>query len=85
MIELTPEPCQALRQGQFPVLVRDPETNTDYVLLRSEVSDRLQALLEEDNDWVEGRYPHLMEVFGRAGWDDSTMDVYNDLDPRWQR
>ena len=26
--------------------------------------------------------PHVMELFGRDGWDDPAMDVYNELDPR---
>jgi hypothetical protein len=25
-------------------------------------------------------YPHLWEVFGRDGWDDPALDVYNDPD-----
>jgi len=26
-----------------------------------------------------------MEIFGREGWDDPEMDVYNDLDPQVNR
>jgi hypothetical protein len=41
-------------------------------------------LLSDGDDFVEGIYPHVMEVFGREGWNDPSMDIYDDLDPRKQ-
>ena len=35
-----------------------------------------------DNQFVRDLSPQVIEVFGRAGWDDPAMDIYNDLDPR---
>jgi hypothetical protein len=29
-------------------------------------------------------YLPVMETFGKEGWDDPAMDIYNDLDPRRQ-
>lgn len=82
MIDLTPEQAQALRNEEIPKQVRDPETNTTYVLVPSEMFDRVKVLLEEDDDrFVRDLYPPTMEVFGREGWDDPAMDVYNELDP----
>jgi hypothetical protein len=47
MIELTAEQRQAL-QGDTPLRLVDPSTNATYVLLRAEVYDRLNGLLEND-------------------------------------
>ncbi len=85
MIERTFEQRQAVaQQGETPPRAVDPDTHTTYVLIREEVYTRLQALLDEveDNQFLRDMYPHVMEVFGREGWDDPTMDIYNDLDPR---
>jgi hypothetical protein len=85
MIELTLEQRQAVaQQGEAPPRAVDPDTHTTYVLIREEVYARLQALLGEveDNQCLRDMYPHVMEVFEREGWDDPTMDIYNDLDSR---
>jgi hypothetical protein len=64
----------------------DPDTHTTYVLIPEELYTRVKALLDEEeaNQLLRDMYPHVMEVFGRAGWDDPAMDIYNDLDPRRQ-
>jgi hypothetical protein len=85
MIELTVEQRQAVsRQGENPPRAIDPDTQTTYVLIREEVYDRLKGVLAEGatDGFVEDIYPHVMEVFGREGWEDVEMDAYNDLDPR---
>lgn len=84
MIELTLEQRQAIaQQGEVPPRAIDPDTHTTYVLIREEVYARLQVLLDEEegNQFLRDMYPRVMEVFGRAGWDDPAMDIYNDLDP----
>jgi hypothetical protein len=85
MIELTLEQRQAmLREGEAPPRAIDPDTHTAYVLIRQEIYDRVKELLvdPDHNRFVDDLYPHVMEVFGREGWDDPAMDIYNDLDPR---
>ena len=85
MIELTPEQRQAVsRQSGSPLRAIDPDTQTGYVLIREETYDRVKALVSEDDDnqSLHGLYPRVMEIFGRDGWDDPAMDVYNELDPR---
>lgn len=85
MIELTLEQRQAVaQQGEIPPRAVDPDTHTTYVLIREEVYAQLQALLDEaeNNQFLRDMYPHFMAVFGREGWDDPAMDIYNDLDPR---
>lgn len=84
MIELTREQRQAVaQQGETPPRALDPDTQTTYVLIREKVYARIEALLDEKgNQFTGDMYPHVMEVFGREGWDDPAMDIYNDLDPR---
>ena len=85
MIELTREQRQAVaQQGEIPPRAVDPDTHTTYVLIREEVYAQVKALLghESSDRFLHDMYPHVMEVFGRTGWDDPAMDIYNDLDPR---
>jgi hypothetical protein len=87
VIELTNEQRQAMaQQRETPLRLIDQNTQTTYVLIREELYERIKAIfVEEDgNQFVRDMYPHAMEVFGRTGWDDPAMDIYNDLDPRGQ-
>ncbi|HMV50624.1 MAG TPA: hypothetical protein PLD20_14125 [Blastocatellia bacterium] len=87
MIELTVEQRHAFgQQHEFPLRALDPDTQTTYVLIREETYNRVRTLFAEEdgNRFVNEMYPHAMEAFGKAGWDDPAMDVYNDLDPRKQ-
>ena len=43
--------------------------------------EQRQAVAEQGEQFPRDMYPHVMEVFGREGWDDPAMDIYNDLDP----
>ena len=61
----------------------DPDTNTGYVLIRAEVYDRIRQIFDlDDNQFTRDLAPYVMEIFGRDGWGDPAMDVYNELDPR---
>jgi hypothetical protein len=87
MIELTTEQTNEIsRHSDMPVRAIDPDTRNIYVLLPEELYDRVRLLLfeEEDSQLLRAAYSHGMEVFGRAGWDDPEMDIYDDLDPRRQ-
>jgi hypothetical protein len=85
MIELTLEQRKAVAQDlETPPRVLDSETNTGYVLIRAEVYERIRQLLDlDDNQFTRDLAPHVMEFFGQAGWDDPAMDIYNELDPRF--
>jgi hypothetical protein len=84
-LKLTNELRQAMEaQPDEPVRLVDERTNTVYVLLPSDLYEELKARLPEDEFDVRAMYPHLAKVFGPAGWDDPTMDVYDQLDPRRQ-
>ena len=79
MTTLTPEQWQEIeRAGAEPVRLADPETKTEYVILKADVYDRIQALADE----TRAAYPLAMKVFGQDGWDDPQMDEYNVFDPR---
>ena len=54
------------------------ETQTEYVIVKADVYDRIRALADE----TRTAYPLAMKVFGQDGWDDPQMDEYNVLDPR---
>ena len=85
MIELTSEQSNAMaRDSETPPRVLDPNTQTKYVLVREDLYDRVRRLFESDDDqqFVQDMTPHVMEVFGKDGWDDPAMDAYNELDPR---
>ena len=84
MIELTLEQQKSVARGEeTPPRVIDPVTHTRYVLLREDVYNRVSRLVGADEDgFAADLMPHVMEVFGKDGWDDPAMDVYNELDPR---
>ncbi|MFM7600993.1 MAG: hypothetical protein ACKO7R_07330 [Pseudanabaena sp.] len=87
MIELTFEQRQdVIKQGKNPPRAIDPDTEITYVLIREEVYAKIKALLieEQNNQFLQDMYLPAMETFGKEGWDDPAMDVYNDLDPRRQ-
>ena len=74
------------RRNGYARVCPTPAARTTYVLIREEVYARVKMLLDEEasNQFLRDMYPHVMEVFGREGWDDPAMDIYNDLDPRRQ-
>ncbi|MGO9469859.1 MAG: hypothetical protein ACLQIB_55005 [Isosphaeraceae bacterium] len=79
MATLTPEQRQAIeRAGEEPVRLADPETQTEYVIIKADVYDRICALSFD----TRSAYPLAMKVFRQDGWDDPQMDEYNVLDPR---
>lgn len=84
MIELTLEQRTFMaREDEIPPRVVDPVTHARYVLVREEVYDRVRGLFDADEDhFARDLAPHVMQVFGREGWDHPAMDVYNELDPR---
>lgn len=85
MIQLTQEQGQALQEGETPPRVYDPCTSSVYVLVPTDVYDRAKAILgQDDEEFVHALTQQAMEAFGREGWDDPSMDIYNDLDPRRQ-
>ena len=85
MIELTSEQRRAVADREpAPPRAFDPDTQITYVLVPEQTYDRVKSLLGDDPDdsFPRDLYPHVLEVFGRDGWDDPAMDAYDALDPR---
>ncbi len=77
MITITPELRKAIEQsGEQPLRLTDPETNLVYVIVRAEVYERMRALDDDLN--IRDAYPLMDEVAAREGWDDPSMDIYNE-------
>ena len=73
-LELTEQQHKALTQvSRSPVSVIDRATNTSYVLVRAEVYQRIQSLLDEDA--VSSMEPLLAELCPED-WEDA--DNYED-------
>ena len=64
MIELAEEQLKALEaQGEGPPVAVDPRTRQEFVLVRRDVYEPMRK-------W--------MDSFSRAGWDDPSLDVYEE-------
>lgn len=79
-----PEELREAATQPTPPRLLDEQTNTEYVLLRADLYERIKPLFEEDPLTREEQLYFLREAGKRAGWDDPEMDVYNELDPRHQ-
>jgi hypothetical protein len=80
MTTITPEIRQAIEQaGEQPVQLTDPETNSVYFIVRAEVYQRMRALCDDFD--IRDAYPLMDQVAAREGWDDPSMDIYNDCQP----
>jgi hypothetical protein len=76
MTALTHEQRELLKDScRQPVRLIDPETNQEYVLLQSEVYDRLQSVIGDPAP--RDLYPALQRALKDEGWDDPHMDEYN--------
>ncbi|HUY36351.1 MAG TPA: hypothetical protein VMV69_26675 [Pirellulales bacterium] len=79
MTPMNAELLEAVRAAEgVPIRVVDPDTNTEYVIVRADAFDRLKVLLTDGD--LEETYPAQIESAMRAGWDDPTMDDYNDYE-----
>ena len=85
MIAMPKELHDAVRSQEGPVRLTDPETATEYVVVRADLFDRLKGFVFTDEPLSTDEQQALLVRAGlRAGWADSVMDIYNDLDPRRQ-
>jgi len=81
-MELTQEQLRKVREANGDAIVlTDPETQQEYVLIRAEVYERLKRLVYDDTPQTdEEKRQQLAESGKRAGWDDPEMDVYDNYD-----
>src|SRR5271157_4288069 len=77
---ITPEIRQAIEQaGEQPVQLTDPETNSLYIIVRADVYERMRALCDDFD--IRDAYPLMDQVAALEGWDDPSMDIYNEYQP----
>jgi hypothetical protein len=80
MTIITQEIRQAIGQaGEQPVQLTDPETNSVYIIVRADVYDRMRALCDDFD--IRDAYPLMDQVAALEGWDDPSMNIYNEYQP----
>ena len=80
MTIITPEIRKAIEQaGEQPVRLADPETNLVYIVVRAEVYERMRASYDDGD--IQDAYPLMNQVAAREGWDDPSMDIYDEYQP----
>jgi hypothetical protein len=78
MTTITPELRQVLEEaGENPPRLIDPQTNTAYVLLRADVYERIQSLLDPGEGMTPAEMAPLMWATMKGDWDDPAMDEYD--------
>jgi hypothetical protein len=81
MTILDPGLIDALRHsGGTPVTVVDPQTRTEYVVVRADVYERIKSLFEADGLSSDEKRILLADSGKRAGWTSAEMDEYDDYD-----
>ena len=80
MTTITPEIRKAIEQaGEQPVRLADLETNLVYIIVRAEVYECMCVLCDDFD--IQDAYPLMNQVAAREGWDDPSMDIYNEYQP----
>ena len=80
IIQLTEEQARAVAAGgDVPPTLVDPNTQTNYVLIRKEHYERLTGDEYDDSPWTAAERDVLAWEAGKhAGWEE--MDEYDDLE-----
>ena len=82
MIGIGPEVRRAIEEsGAEPPRLLDPLTNSEYVLLRADVYDRLRAILDVEDPTAEELATHMWNVM-KDEWEDPAMDAYDEMPER---
>jgi hypothetical protein len=79
MIRLTEEQRQTLvAAGERPPTVMDPETRETYVLIRSDVYERLRRLFQDDDMTISKRELAILVERAMKEYDanDPTLELY---------
>ena len=77
MNTLSPEQRQAIESNGHVAIDEGA-----YVVVKAEVYERLRSLLETGPLSIAEQKAMIARIGSRAGWDDSRMEAYNDLDSR---
>ena len=87
MIELTDEQRQAIALAtESPPTVRDPTTQTSYVLVRKDVYERLIRASYDATDLGDAELRlRLARASAANGWDEPGMEAYDRYDEERKR
>lgn len=82
MMALTVEQREAVATARDPYLrVVDLESQTEYVLMRADIFERLNNRLFDSEPMTADEEERLFaDAAKRARWDDPEFDVYNDVE-----
>jgi hypothetical protein len=76
MPTLSPEQKQAIdRAGDAPVRITDPDSDASFVLMRSEVYERMLVAAEDDPDPREN-YPAIDRIMAEDDAEDPYLSIY---------
>lgn len=82
---LTAEQLQAIHANpNNAVRAIDPESNESYVIVRADVFEKMQQILNDDYR-LSDTYVAQIQSAMRAGWSDPAMDDYNNYDDNYQK
>ena len=70
MNNVPPDLSQAIEASGLPLRITDPRTNSEYVIIRADVYDRLRTLFADDYD-PQAAGPLFWD------WEDPLMDEYD--------
>jgi hypothetical protein len=73
-MNVSPQQQQEALAGK-PVHLRDPETNSEFVLLRADMYNRVKSVVEEEEFDPSIGYEAFREAAGDE-WNDPALDVY---------
>jgi len=78
MTTITNELRKAVLEARgLPIQVVDPDTNERYFLVKADVYERFQSLLNDSPLTRDEQIALLQQAGKRAGWDDPEMDIYD--------
>jgi hypothetical protein len=73
-MQLTSEQLKAVERGE-PLRFSSPDTNSEFVVLRADLFDRIEALFADDEFDPRLGYAAFRKAAGEE-WDDPALDVY---------
>ncbi len=79
-MNISPEQVEAVQSGQ-PLHLTDPQTNTQFVILRADLYDRIKGLVFDDSEWTHDEMRELLARSAEAnGWNEPGMEDYDRYD-----
>lgn len=65
-----------------PIRLVDPERNEQYILMRAEIYERLEATLALDEPASDAEFALFCAWGKSSGWEDPSDSVFDNLEPQ---